>query len=243
MTSDSTTSSYIRALVELGENIIFKTHGLEDRGGLSGGFLLSGAVKRAKFELIERDAFLFHYRTVTPFLSRASDPQVGALLFEMRSSVPGVHCFFATTPECAEGHHPCLLLGLGAHEEAAQARKKALGELATMKMDHELRPGWCAALEANPDRISRVPDFHHVQSRDGRNIQIIRKLCDLQDAGRGASVDPVHIEGGWNIQTLESPIRFVKYGRIENAKLRSLKFGEPELVTGASDRPLYHPIW
>lgn len=245
MTTDSVNSSYIRAVVELGENIIFKTKRLEDRGGLSGGFLFSEAIQRGKYELIERDSFLYHYRERAPFLSRRASQEGDALLFEMKSKVPGVHCFFATTRECANGQNPCLLLGLGAHKDPSQAQRKALGELSTMQLDHDLRPGWCEALAASPEKISRLPDYHHVQSRDSRNIEAIKEICSVsgESLGKQAGYDS-EIQRQWRVEKMESPIRFAKYCHISNSRLEALKFGFPEEKSlWRSESPLYHPIW
>jgi hypothetical protein len=238
--------AFLKGVVELGEAYVFRAQNLNTSSGLAGGVFLRSAVRRAKNELLERDAFLFHYRKVHPFLSVSSfnaSPDRNLLLFEMASADPSVHCFLATDNRCAVGEAACLLIGLGAHEEKSVARSKAINEYSVMYDDHVKRPGWCDYLEQHPEKVSLKTDFHHVQSRDPRNKEIFRKLCQIQE--RPASIREMRSTAlnSWSLKQLFSPIRFIKYVQADNPYITKLAFGQPEGDSEEHLKPLYHPIW
>jgi hypothetical protein len=242
--------AFIKALVEVGENIIVRRDSLKDRGGIAGGFLGFLATERAKNELCERDAFLFHYRNVTPFLSREeflfkiNGPKI--IIFEMRSRVAGYRAFLATSEECSLGTGDCILLGFGSDSDPEVAKQKATNEFSTMFFDHARRPGWCAELEKGKREILRLPDLHHVASRDSRNILRFKKMCSITESSSCNSF-PEQIaknSSKWGIEYLKSPFCFVKYVRVSNPMLAPLTFGGYE-TSGLDEgnSPLRHPVW
>lgn len=237
--------AFLKALVELGENIVVKQNGLQDRNGLSGGLFLRTASQRSKCELLERDAFLFHYREREAFspIEVSSDyhKSKGIRLFRMSSADDRVFCILATDINCSEGKSECLLIGLGASESLEEAIQKAIAEYSIMLYDHEFRPGWCAFLAKDPSRIRRVPDFHHIQSRSARNIEIFKLLCrGLKGRGRKSDLAQ-KVNESWEQEIFESPVRLVRYVKFSNPFLMPLIFGKPEPTSG--DENLYHPIW
>lgn len=237
--------AFLKALVELGENIVVKQNGLRDRNGLSGGLFLRTASQRSKCELLERDAFLYHYRSGEAFSPIEVDSDYykskGICLFRMSSADERVFCILATDVNCSKGKSECLLIGLGASESLDEAIQKAIAEYSIMLYDHEFRPGWCAFLAKDPSRIKRVPDFHHVQSRSTRNIEIFKQLCQ-GPRGLGRKPGFAHkVNKAWKQEIFGSPVHLVHYVKLSNPLLTPLIFGKPEPTSG--DENLYHPIW
>jgi hypothetical protein len=232
--------AYLKAVVELGEVALCDGASLLNRTGVAGGLVLANAVDRAKAELTERDAFLFHYRGQVPFVRRESAGS-GACLFEMFSPLTGAYCFIALDQAFVDGAADCILMGLGCHFDRATAGEKALGELSGMVLDHSLRPDWCREVYAGTVKPARLTDLHHSYSRDPRNIERIRALCrpGAPEAlsGRGALLDE------WRIERLESPLRYFKYVRVSHPGLALLDFGKPEAAASPEEAPLYHPVW
>jgi hypothetical protein len=239
--------AFLKAIVELGENFIFKFEGLADRNGIAGGLFRDAAKQRAVNELVERDAFLYHYRGKIPFIAIeriASKDHGSILLFTMASPVPQIKCYLATDEKCAKGDFPCILLGLGAHGDPLVARAKALDEYSTMYYDHLYRPGWCEFLECSPSKIGRITDFHHVQSRDPRNREIFKQLCTVGKDHQLSSARSIDVSKAWTYRHLESPVRFIRYVQASNPKITALSFGVPEPGSSNNqERPLFHPIW
>lgn len=239
--------SFIKALVELGEIYLVREFGLKDRSGLSGGLMSSTAMFRAKAELMERDAFLYHYRNRIPFnpnpkVINTIDENRKVLIYELNNCSRDFYSCLATDNLCAEGKNPCLLIGLGAHSNRETAMKKAFGEYSTMFLDHLIRPNWCKELELNRSKAQRIPDFHHSYSRDSRNIKRFSELCsnkNLQNNSR-----PELDKNLWKINFFKSPLRFFKFVQVDHNNLVKLEFGIPEDSDSENELgPLYHPIW
>lgn len=230
--------AYLKAVVELGEVAICDGTSMLNRTGLAGGLIFENAVHRAKAELLERDAFLFHYRRRLPFVKRESAGP-GACLFEMSSPLADVHCFIALDQAFVEGGAECILMGFGCHLDRETAGEKAVGELAGMVLDHSLRPGWCRDVYTGAAKPARLTDLHHAYSRDSRNIERIRALCrpGSADSSRG----PLSEE--WRVERLQSPLKYFKYVRVSHPGLAVLEFGRPEDATSPGQAPLYHPVW
>lgn len=242
--SDSQFNAFIKALVEFSEVYLMRKLNLTDREGISGGLFYSTALVRSQSEVIERDAFLYHYRRKIPFLSlekiiATHDPTRSIHLYKMASASENLISFLATDNLCAEGKNACLLIGLGCHSSAKIAMNKAVGEYSTMYLDHLLRPGWCEDIAHNITVAKRLPDFHHACSRDPRNIEKFLMLCKGSTEILRNPAD----SHKWEVEKFNSPIRFIKFVRSRHPDLERLTFGEPELDSGPSEFKLYHPIW
>jgi hypothetical protein len=239
--------AFIKAIVELGEVYIVRQLGLQDRNGLSGGLLTSTAEFRAKAELIERDAFLYHYRNQlsfhpAPLVIPTIDVQRKILVYEMQNTEDGFYSYLATDSNCAIGQSPCLLIGLGAHSDRDIAISKAVGEYSTMHLDHILRPNWCGILEKDRTKAKRLPDFHHSYSRDPRNILRFVNLCSVNDSK--FKLRSKLAADTWCKKKIVSPLRFFCFVQAENKSLLQLTFGKPEIDEYLEqDGPLYHPVW
>lgn len=238
----SRVEAYVKAIAELGEVALCDRDSLPDRSGIAAGFIEKNAVVRAKSELIERDAFLFHYRTGTPFLRR--EPALDAseaVLFEMSSADLGYVSLLAVDRASLEGRRDCILLGLGCHPDRGVAASKAIGELACATLDHAMRPGWCKDIYEGNSPAKRLTDRHHAASRDPRNLERMGRLF----AVRSGSVigERVDCSKRWEIVSLESPLRYMRYFKATNDALAVLEFGRPESWTDSGSPPLFHPIW
>jgi hypothetical protein len=239
-TAKNKLEAYMKAVVELGEAALCDGISVPNRTGVAGGLIVGNAVERAKAELMERDAFLFHYRNQVPFVKR-EPVGAGAWLFELSSPQDGVHCFIALDRACVEGIAECILMGLGCHGDRGAAVEKALGELACMVLDHSMRPGWCRAVYSGASSPARLTDMHHAASRDPRNMERFRALCATgpSEALRGRG----NLAGNWRVECLTSPLRYFKYVRVSHADLAVLEFGKPEPSASPEEAPLFHPVW
>ncbi len=75
--NDRLNIAFTKALCEFGEVIVARQLSLANRNGLAGGVFKRTAISRAKSELLERDAFLYHYAIRIPFTQRKKmDPPV-----------------------------------------------------------------------------------------------------------------------------------------------------------------------
>ncbi len=229
-------AAYLKALGEFGEGLICLREDHNNRSGLAAGLLFSPAVDRAKAELIERDAFLFHYRQVLPFLERRALSNSN-VAYRMATALPDWHGFLVTDGACASGKNPCLLFGTAADRSEKLALQRAHHEYQTIARVHALRPTRCAELADSPS-VDAAPDRHHLASRDPRNRERFQTLC--------ASLGSTHshrppLHGSWEIESVPSPIRSLVYARAKHSQLTPLVFDQPEDPTG--DRPLFHPFW
>lgn len=234
--------AFAKALSEAGENVLVYTDGLESRCGMAAGLFASQAEVRARGELLERDAFLFHYRSGRPFRRREDSSDL--LVFEMDSASDEFHAILVTDLRSAEGSAPCLLFGTSAHPDMEIALEKAAQEYSAIRLNHRLHPNRCSSWEVSPDQVPTVMDLHHVASRDIRNIERFKSLC-----GYGSADVPISDNGreplnkaGWKISVLSSPIRTLSFVRAEHPDLIRMTFGLPE-ASGPGEPPLYHPFW
>lgn len=243
----SQTEAYLKSAIELGEVLCSRQNGISTRNGMAGGLLLHSAIERARAELLERDAFLFHYRKGVPFRSseiwREGIPGASGrgriMVFELSSAVGGLRCVLATDEASIGGDEGCLWFGLAAHPDREAAARKAVGEYACMNLDHALRPGWCADVFAGTRPASRLPDLHHAASRDPRNRRRFHDLCGVGESEsrfrQGVSIE-------WSQAEVPSPLRYFRYARASSPLLDILEFGVSESVP-AGEPPLLHPVW
>ncbi len=244
--ASSEVEAFIKAIVELGEILIVRHEKMIDRNGLAGGIFKKTIIDRAKSELLERDAFLYHYRNKVPFISmkvvNTNRHGVDVIVFKMASSDKNYSCYLASDKKCAEGNHSCLLIGLGAHRNEKIAIEKAIGEYFIMHRDHEMRPGWCEKIEKNREQVSRIADFHHSYSRDERNIAIFKNICTISEGKDEFQRENNFDQNKWMIKKMLSSIWSISYYLVDHPELVQLRSGNPESGYD-SDNPLYHPIW
>lgn len=241
--------AFIKAFVEFGEAYLVKSLNLKDRNGLAGGLFVSTAKSRAMAELVERDAFLYHYRNDIPFklykiitIQDNVKTKKEIFIYEMNNCSPDFYTFMATDQSCAEGNNPCLLIGLGGHQQKQTAVSKSISEYHAMILDHQLRPNWCFDLEKDRSKAQRMTDFHHSHSRDERNIEKFKALCSKKSnkSFLRASIN----EKKWIVKKQSSPVKYFTYIKIEHEDLVKLEFGIPEISDlNLTATPLYHPLW
>jgi ribosomal protein S12 methylthiotransferase accessory factor YcaO len=151
--------SFTKAMSELGESILVYSLGLETNSGLAGGFLYKTARQRAKAELIERDAFLYHYKNRIPFIERIflekkDNSKLDIFAYKMASTDSSFYSYLVTDEDCSRGNRMCLLFGLGSHKIKNIAISKAIQEYASIALLHEKFPLWCDGLcKKNPNEL------------------------------------------------------------------------------------------
>lgn len=247
--SKSPSISFLKALLEYGECLICLKRNWTNRSGIAGGIFLGTSVNRAQFELIERDAFLFHYRNEVPFAPlkaihlKVDFPQL--LIFEMNSADPRFFSILATDRVSA-GQNPiaphCLIFGTATHLNRSAAIRKAIEEYSALRYNHLVDPEFCGSCKVADRRNSGA--YHHGASSDPRNIERFKRLCSLTRpmSSRIPRTDQGEVSRTWKTEKLESPLRFFNFARASNPLLIPLSFGEPEPDSPA-EHPLYHPFW
>ncbi len=230
--------AFLRALGELGENVILYNSDLNSRCGIAAGWLSSMAIVRSKGELIERDAFFYHYRNLVPY-TRRQKLDGDAIAFEMQAADPRFSAILVTNEASANLASECLQFGAAAHPDRKVALAKALQEYHIMRYTHQRHPGRCAERAQNQKLITDILDLHHVHSRDLRNRTRFHQLCRVRENSPRENLN----SSGWVIETLESPIRGLHYVRCEHGDLIKLTFGVPEPFANSSEDELLHPFW
>ena len=223
-----------RACIEAGETEIASRLNLNSRTGLAGGFISSAALIRARNELLERDAFLHHYRNREPMKKVVHQFELaGAEIYEMNCADSTVRTYMALSVD----RSGCLKFGLGASSNSKIALTRAVEELRVVELDHLLRPDNCSQVYRAEKPPKNLADFHHSQSRDPRNKLIFDEItkCTKDFRSRTKSIE-------FTVKKYSSSLRFIKYIHLTSSSLELLRFGEPEPFTSASP-PIYHPLW
>ena len=226
--------AYLKALSELGEILVIFEKKIESRNGISGGLFSVNAKERARNELVERDAFLFHYRSRTPFLNKRSIGELSA--FELCSIEKGTYVVLVTDFKTAISSD-CLRFGVAADSRLDVATAKAFLECLMIISSHSLSPNWCKTLGEKTDLD--VLQRHHLASRDPRNLEIFEALCKCVPG----SVRQLIYDDGWQYQRLKSPIRGLVYWRATHGFVTEMTFGAIEPGIVSDDGPMLHPFW
>lgn len=243
-TSKYCMEAYAKALGEISECSLMHSQQLESRCGIASGLFRSQARIRAQGELIERDAFFHHYRCRIPFLSSNRISPAGTdlpelLAFEMSSADSAFTAVLVTDAPTASGETRCLTFGTAAHPDPRIALEKATQEFAAIYLNHRLHPERCEKWEASASEVPTIMDFHHVASRDQRNILRFRDLCaSASKSQRMSRLD----QSRWELKDLSSPVRGYAYIRASHPDLTPMTFGTPE-PDSSPENPLYHPFW
>jgi len=243
-TGSSLFEATIKAFAEFGESEICKGLGIKSRSGMAGGIIRSMAIKRAKAELIERDAFFFHYRNRVPFIKQATchaqceGKSLELLLFELSTAHSDFSTYLCTLPSCADGSSECFIFGMGTSSQENEAKARSIDEFVDLYMNHQLNPLWCRSLADNSD-ISSL-HFHHLASRDQRNIKIISELCRIDISVSSLKREEIN-QAKWDLEMLDGPLKFFSYVKVKHPDLIKIEFGQAEPDVNGS--PLYHPFW
>lgn len=233
--------AFFKALGELGEAFLCHRLKRPNRSGLAGGFLFKKSKERAYGEILERDAFFHHYRSGVPFLDSVPD-QFRVFLLDSRD--PKFKVVLVTDSASIRGELGCLVFGLGTAIDLTEAVKKARYEYLTLRRLHQIRPDRCRKLATlSPERLS-MADRHHIASRDQRNLDRFRHLCEGFSDVRRLPIDPAKL----SIKRHNSPIFGFKYAEVSHPDLIPMEMGVSEIWTGnlsshPTPKPLLHPLW
>lgn len=234
-------AAIVKSLSECGEAIVTFDEGFDARCGYAGGVFKDTASVRAKRELLERDAFLFHYRKNIPFtrIERRLGPNHPCFYFRMETRDENLIAVFATDRRAIEGVDGCLWFGASCDADLHQSIKKAYSEYAGIHFNHRRGSDRCRRDFESLEALLPAFERHHASSHDPRNRERIKSIC----SGNSERVLRQLIKSSdWLIKEKHSPIRGFQYVRASHPELEELEFGVPEpWVEG--DRPLYHPYY
>lgn len=227
--------AYIKALCELGENIICRRDNIQNRSGIAGGFFKANSFCRAKAELIERDAFLYHYRNMIPFkfLKRSN----GYDAYQLISIDPCYHVTLVMNSDYVGDNENCLKLGMGCEKDISDSIEKAHNEYSGMYLNHKIFSK-CDISDLYRKEWDRKTDFHHSQSMSLENKAIFRILCRHNTK----TTSRIYDSSLWSSRLLDSPLRFFKYIKVDHPQVEKINFGEPEKFK-QFEKLVYHPFW
>lgn len=224
---------YLKALCEVGEEIIKVRECLNNRNGLAGGLLKSNVISRAKAELIERDAFLYHYKNLLPF-KKISSPNLEILSFQLSSIDSEYSVFLVMNEDYLASSSSCLKLGLGCHKNPRVAFERAYNEYAAMVLDHHIKEPCSIRRDL---KVSNAVEFHHMQSFSKENKFIFEILCN----GKG-NVRRNYNYLDWRATSYNSPIRLFKFYKVDHPELIRMEFGSADFFESLG-QSAYHPFW
>ncbi len=214
--------AFIKALSELGEDIIAKKYKLHCRSGLAGGLFLNTAIQRAKEELLERDAFFYHYRSSSPFINVSKKKSL--YIAKLNSNDSKNNVVLAFNQDYLKGNF--FKFGMGSSRDLSSAQKKAIAEQKVLELNHQKYPDWF--------KKSGLPiDQHHLESNDHRNILKIKNLLKSSDVSKVR----IFNNSKWVINEIDSPIKFLKYAYLDHPELLKIEFGKRE------EDGVLHPFW
>lgn len=229
-------SAFLRALSEVGEDALRRRRRIGYRCGMAGGLFLGQALRRARAERIEHDAFLYHYRERIPF--RYLGDFKGLRAYELSSASAQVRVALVTRLSYARlVGRDCVHFGIGGDADLKCALEKAARE-------HDLMLPRLMGVQERGGASRPEKDPHFAAAFDGRNVRIFQSLCqeglDEPTPGRAA------VEPQWNEELLESPVRLLRFARVSSEDLIPMQFGVPERNSqdqDGADSELYHPFW
>lgn len=232
--SNQLSFAFLKSFGEVCETIAMYENRFSSRCGMAAGFLSESSILRAKSELIERDAFVYHYRNEIPFTSKASLDN-GLQSFNMATADQNFPTFLVTDEATVAGKAKCLQFGCGTSFKNTQdAEYKAIQEFLNIFLNHKNFPDQCENWWTHPEEIPTKMDFHHIQSRDKRNLDRFNTLFDTK-AHLRSEIDQTK----WVVNEVQSPAKFFKVYKASHPDLLKLEFGIPEPNT----LDLFHPFW
>lgn len=245
----------IKALSEMGENIICFRDGGE-RSGLAGGFLEKMAQQRAYEELLERDAYLFHYRNQEPFLKCIYENDfLKSYLLKSRDSKFKIVLSLKKQTNYGDRLSPigCIQFGLGIGLTTCNALNKSLSELAALMMYHRQNPKVCLEtyndIKANQKKFAEkkvsLMDIHHAFGWDPRNQRRFKDLeiCkNFTEKKKRTSESLDFKKSKISFEKIKSPLLYIKYVRAYDSShsLNHLFLGQHE---HDYTEPLLQPFW
>jgi hypothetical protein len=226
-------------LLELGEEIVRVKWQLSSRSGLAGGVLKGPTWFRARGELVERDAFFYHYRNRIPFHRAGVRRLDGVVLdvYELESAEPNlkVALVMAQTVEEEEGFlHFATASSFDIESASLRAAREYLSLHRYLEANHQRLTQ--RAADANECRRD-LSLFHFKACSDPRNFERFRFLrAGNEKPAFGRCSTPVV----WRRVQYPSPVRGFRFLRAESDQLQKIEFGLPEATDGP---PLFHPFW
>mgnify|MGYP003393275034 CR=1 FL=1 len=163
---------------------------LQSRSGSAASLGLKEAKIKALEELIERDAFLFHWLTEQPgglVDAKIVRPLLASLgwsenchLVELRSKCVEIKVAFAATPSLRDG---CWHLGLGSASTIFAAAEKALTECRASIYFHDIIGG-CRPMDFGPKANlgANVLKEHHALTKDKKFAGLIHRIASAPTA-------------------------------------------------------------
>ena len=236
-TNKNLLTAILKGIIEFGEEIIRVKHGLNNRSGIAGGLNEENIIERAKSEIIERDSFLYHYRTKKPIklIKEIYRKNRKFYVYQMSTIDPLFKSVLIKESKMIFEGHEIVHFTTAASRKIENAINKAIEEYFSLEI----------FLKENKDEVIRIfndqsknvsPLYHHIRAiSDQRNLQIINSIC-----GNNGSIEPRELKANWNIEKLKSTIKFFKYFKASSDKAIPFELGIPE----EGQMPtLFHPFW
>lgn len=227
--------AYLKALSELNERYAFYSSESENSSGFASGVIKKRVQLRAKAEIIERDAFLFHYQEKTPWSLHKTEGNI--ILYKLNSAESKFITFLATDTATSNGLENCLIFGCGTDlkENEKNAEFKAVSEYNSLKQNHLKNPNFCELASLSKKEDYTTVDQHHLASRDKRNILIFKDLCSSNNINFKNNKNNLV----WEIMEHKSILKGFHVQQAKCSSLRVLQFGKPE----PDSENLFHPFW
>lgn len=233
--------AFVKAMSEMGEEIICEDMNYATRAGIAGGFIKNEVITRAKSELIEHDAFLYHYRNKIPFnfIDVRESKHKTLKIYALYSFEKIFHTILVTDDDSINNNESCIMFATSTHTDHKIAVEKAITEYTQIYLNHYLWADHCHKLCKGEIKPEKKTDLHHIASRDKRNKIIFKNLC-INSTNVKYSRFETNVN--WIITKTESPIKLVHFFRLQNQKLLKMEFGIPEKGYEAPPQ-LLHPFW
>jgi hypothetical protein len=202
--------AFLQALLKLGETIIIEKEGLLDQSAIASGPIFFNNTERVKTELVERDAFLFHYQNQIPFRPISTKEGESSTrpihFFALETIDETYHSVFAIGPLHTSTKGENVVRGMGTHPLQNLACQKALE--AIQETEYE----------------ERIQALCYPQNFTKSNSENVRKSeAQAEKLLQGRRISKL-FPYAWDIETYHSPIRFFQYSKVTHPEISSVKF-------------------
>ncbi|MBL6988878.1 MAG: hypothetical protein ISR65_03835 [Bacteriovoracaceae bacterium] len=241
-TNENLLTAYLKSILEFGEEILRGELGLNDRCGMAGGLIRKNIIERAKAELLERDSFLYHYRSKHPLKKLRTITYRGKVfdVFQMHCCQKGYYAIFIKEPQKYYLEREICHFTTASGRNLEATIKKALEEYFSLEIFLDKNRSDIVLL-LDGGLTGDNPIFPHVKSMfDERNLNRINHICNESLPKEHSGPQTEREIPSWEVEKLGSPLKLFDFYKLKSSNLHQLDFGTPEEKISP---PLYHPFW